>query len=154
MQVWLPATALSVALTIGVAAPSAHAMGARGGASAGAAAHVVVGFHGHGFRFHHGFGFPPRFFRPAYPFLQPHFNFGAGFVSHQQGVVTGGYGDEDYASDDDYGSYADDDIDNLHFRVQEPFGPGDIGRPPVRAEEETPYMPDGMDPRSGFAPNW
>src|SRR5579862_1498558 len=121
MKIWVPAMALSVALTISIGVSSADARGAMGG---GSAAHFGGGFHGHGFGFHHGFGFRPRFFRPFHPFLQPRLNFGAGFVSHESNVVTGGFDDSDYASDeDDYGpDSAGDDIEDLHFRVQEPFG--------------------------------
>lgn len=147
MKIWLPAVALSVALTVSVAVAPANAIGG----APGAAGHGMGGFHGHGFGFPHRFR--PHFFRQLNPFHQRQPNFGAGFVSHQSNIVTGGYGDDDYASGDDSGSYEDDDIDNLHFRVQEPFGPGDIGRPPVRAEEEAPYMSDRTDPWHGYAPD-
>jgi hypothetical protein len=116
-----------------------------GGARASAAASARASFHGRGFGFHHRF-------LAAFPFRQRKFDFGEGFRSHQLVEATGGYGDYDYASDDDYGPYPGDDIDNLHFRVQEPFGPGDIGRrPPVRAEQEAPYVSDRMDPWHGYA---
>jgi hypothetical protein len=121
-------------------------MGGMGGPSASAAAHATVGLHGHGFGFR---GFLPR---PFNRFPSSHFRFGD-FRSHQLGIFTGGSGDFDYATDeDDYGPDAGDDIDNLHFRVQEPFGPGDIGRPPVRAEADAPYMSDRMDPWHSYEP--
>jgi len=153
MKTWLPATALSVALTMSVWIPSAHAMGAIGGGSAGAGAHGGAGFgHGFGFHhgsgFHHGFGFRPSFLPPSHLFHQPHYNFGAGFRSHQSGGLAGGAGDD---TSDDYGAYADD-ISDLHFRVQEPFGPGDIGRPlPPPAEAYVSDMPDRMGP-GGYEP--
>jgi hypothetical protein len=70
-------------------------------------------------------------------------------------VVTGGVGDDEYASDDNEGSYADDDISDLHFRVQEPFGPGDLGRPLPPPETGSPYMSDMRDrmaPWPGYEP--
>lgn len=143
MKIWLPALALGVAFTIGAAIPSADAMG---GGSAGAPAHAMGGFHGQGFGFHHGFASHPRFFRPFHPSHRQQPDFGAGFASHQSNVLAGGYGD---TSDD---SYSNDDIEDLHFRVQEPFGPGDIGRPPASAEEDAPYMSEGTDPGPGYAP--
>jgi len=143
MKMWVPAMAMSVALSIGVGIPSTHARGAVGGLSGGAASHVVGGFQGNGFGFHHGFGFRTRFLPPLRPFSQPRLNFGAGFASHQSSVVTG-YGG---------GGYGEDDIEDLHFRVQEPFGPGDIGRPPAGADEDAPYMSDRMGPWDGYAPD-
>src|SRR5437016_584201 len=140
MKLWLPATALAATLTISVSLPADAHMGGMGGASPGAAAHASVGIHGHGFGFHH-----LRLFHPLH-FHVTHFRFG-GFRSHTVPVFTGGAGDFDYAADEeDYGPETGDDIDNLHFRVQEPFGPGDIGRPPVRAEEDAPYMSGRMAP--------
>ena len=147
----LSVAALSVALTISTTMPSgAHGMGGMGGGSAGA--HAAVGFGGHGVGFHHGFGFHHRFLPPTQLFHEPGFDFGAGFRSHGSRVVTGGYEDDDYASDDDYGSYSDEDIENLHFRAQEPFGPGDIGRETDREEPKAPYMPDRMGSWQGYRP--
>ena len=101
----------------------------------------------------HGYGIQHRFLAPNNLFHSPNFRFGAGFVLRRPGVVTGGYGDYDYASDaDDYGPYAVDDIDNLHFRVQEPFGPWDVGRPPVRADSDAPYVWDRMEPWRNYRP--
>ena len=140
LQVATLAAAVSVGLCLQA---GAHTAGM--GASASAAGHATAGIQGHGFGFHH---LPQPFnrFHPA------HFRFG-GFRSHQLGVFTGGAGDFDYATDeDDYGPDAGDDIDNLHFRVQEPFGPGDIGRPPMRAEADAPYKSDRMDTWPGYEP--
>jgi len=146
MKTMPSATAIAVALTMSMCVPGAAHMGGMGaGASASASAHA--GMHGHGFGFHH------RFLPPQNLFRRPDFDFGAGFRSRRLVETTGGYGDYDDASEDDYGSYAEDDIDNLHFRVQEPFGPGDIGRrPPVRAEGDAPDLSDRMDPWHGYEP--
>jgi hypothetical protein len=144
MKAWLPAAALAATLTLGFPA-DAH-MGGVGGASASAVAssRASAGLRGIGFGFHH------RFLAPTHLFHSPHLRFGAGFVSHRFEQVTGGYGDYDYGADaDDYGPY-DDDIDNLHFRAQEPFGPGDIGRPP--AEEDAPYVSERMGSWRGYQP--
>ena len=142
MKTLFSATAIAAALTISL--PGYAHMGGMGGASARVSVHSFAGIHGHGFGFHHRF----------HQFREPDFHFGAGFRSHRLVEVTGGYGDYDYASENDYGPYGDDDdIDDLHFRVQEPFGPGDIGqRPPVRAEGEGPYLSDRMDPWHGYGP--
>ena len=141
MNIALPAGALIAALTMGGSFPAAAHVG--GGASVSASAHATTGGLGTGF---HGFG-RHGFVR----FHQPNFRFGY-FAPHRIIQSTGGYGDYDYAADeDDYGPYADD-IDNLHFRAQEPFGPGDIGRPPVRAEEDAPYPSDRADPWHGYEP--
>ena len=151
MKNWLPATALRVALMMSVAVASGYAMGS---ASAAGAVHAGATFGGRafgsGFGFHHGFGFGHRFPPANRIFRQPRFNFGAGFVSHRGTVVAGGYGDDDSTSGD-YGSYSDD-IEDLHFRVQEPFGPGDIGQPPIPAGEDSPYAPDRMYPGGGYEP--
>ncbi|HEX4078499.1 MAG TPA: hypothetical protein VHX61_06460 [Rhizomicrobium sp.] len=50
-------------------------------------------------------------------------------------------GNDEAVGDDDTGDYDDSydpGLDALHFRVQEPFGPGDIGRPQA---PEGPYGP-------------
>jgi hypothetical protein len=106
-------------------------------ATPGGFVHAGGGLQGHGFGFHH---FLPRPTNQA----RAHFRFGRGFRSRSVSVA-GGYGDDE-------GSYGSDDISELHFRVQEPFGPGDIGRPPMRAEEGGPYSPDRMDPWHGDEP--
>lgn len=146
MKIPLPAAVLGVALAIGVSIPfEVQAMGVVGGAAR--VGHPSPGFGGHGFGPRHGLIFHRGFFRPVRPFHRPFFNFGAGFRSHQSNEFVGGYGD--YDSGDDYGAYGDD-IEELHFRVQEPFGPGDIGRPPARAEEDVPYGSGA--PREGNGP--
>lgn len=145
MKIRLSAAVLGVTLAIGVSIPfEGQAMGVAGGA---AGAGRAGGFGGHGFG--HGLIFHHGFFRPIRPFHRPFFNFGAGFRSHQSNGFVGGYGDSGYDSDDDYSGYGDD-IEDLHFRVQEPFGPGDIGRPPAREEEDVPY--GSRDPRDGRPP--
>lgn len=146
MKVWLAAALASAALAFSV--PGDAHMGGAGGMGGGRGVgfgHATGGFRGHGFAFH------TRLPRDFNRFHSPHFRFG-GFRLHQLGLTTGGSADYDYASDeDDYGPGGDD-IDNLHFRAQEPFGPGDIGRPPGRAEADAPYMSDRMDARHGYEP--
>ena len=137
MKISFSTAALAVALTMGFCVPAPAHMGTVGGGMAAGSAHANVGLHGHGFGFHH---FLPR---PTNQFHRPHFRF-AGFGSHRVASVAGGYGDYDEAYDDDIG--------NLHFRVQEPFGPGDIGRPPVRAEADAPYDSERMKPWDGYGP--
>jgi hypothetical protein len=143
----LHVAAFAAAVSLGLCAQADARMGGMGGASASASAHATAGIHGHGFGFHH------VLLRLTTRFHPTHFRFGD-FRSHELGVFTGGAGDFDYASDEgDYGPDAGDDIDNLHFRVQEPFGPGDIGRLPVRAEADPPYMSDRIDPWHGYEPH-
>ena len=103
---------------------SAHAGGVSGGQLSG---------------FHHDLGGRFVYRAPRQLFSRSHFNFGAGFAFRRSDIGNGG----DYAGalDDDYGTSGED-IENLHFRVQEPFGPGDIGRRQSRPEEEAPYVPD------------
>jgi hypothetical protein len=135
----LQVAALAAAVSVGLGLQADAGMG---GASASASAHATAGNHGHGFGFR----------RPTIRFHSPHFRFGD-FRSHELGVFMGGAGDFDYASDEgDYGPDAGDDIDNLHFRVQEPFGPGDIGRPPVRADADARYLSDRMEVWHGYGP--
>lgn len=151
MKPWLTAVVLGVALiTGGAIASAAQAMAVAGGG----AARPSAGFGGHGFGFHRGFGLHHRFLPLRHLFHRPDFDFGAGFVPHRLNETIGALGDFASAYDDDYASYAGEDIENLHFRVQEPFGPGDIGRPPPGAEEDAPYLPDRMDSAQGDAPDW
>lgn len=143
MRTFFSSAIIAAALTTGV--PGDAHVAAVGGAGASASASAHAGFHGPGFAFHY------RFLPPSHLFRQPDFRFGEGFRSRRFAEAAGGYGDYDYASDDGYGPYEEDDIDNLHFRAQEPFGPGDIGsRPPVRAEEDAPYVSDRTDPWHGY----
>lgn len=151
MKPWLTAVILNVALAAGVAIASAAQAVTVGG---GGAARPSAGFGGHAFGFHRAPGFHHRFLPPRHLFHQSHFDFGAGFASRRLSEETGAFGDYAGAYGDDYDSYADEDIENLHFRVQEPFGPGDIGQPPRSADEDAPYLPDRMDSRRGDAPDW
>jgi len=141
MKTLVSATALAAALSmVGFLPAGAHMGGMSvGGGSAIGSAHATgaggIGFHGFGRR-------GVARFHPA------HFRFGN--FGPRRTVEFAGYGDDAGGlADDAYGAY-DDDIDNLHFRVQEPFGPGDIGRPAVGAEP--PSMSDRTDPRQGYEP--
>jgi hypothetical protein len=134
MRLCISRAALAAALTFGAGTVALAHMGGMSGTGA----HAGVGMQGHGFGFHRFVPTPTNQFQ----FHQPRFNFGRGFRSRSSSVA-GGYGD------------SDDDISELHFRVQEPFGPGDIGRPPVRAEgEDAPYGPEGMGPGPGYDPRY
>ena len=63
------------------------------------------------------FAFAPFVFRPAFPQTQ--------FGSARFEGWSGGAYSADVAASEDVGL----DPDNIYFRVQEPFGPGDLGRP-------------------------
>lgn len=140
MKTLVSAAALAAALSIGgFLSAGAHmgGMGVVGGGSPIASAHATAAGHGRGIGFH-GFG-QRRFVR----FHPGHFRFG-NFGPQRTVEFAGAYGDSaDVTDEDAYGAY-DDDIDNLHFRVQEPFGPGDIGRSPVG--DEPPFTSDRMNP--------
>jgi hypothetical protein len=142
----LQMAAVATAVSVGLCLPAGSHMSGMRVAAASTSPHATVSNHSHGFGFHH---FLPG---PSNGFLPTHFRFGD-FRSHEVGLFTGGAGDFDYAAEEGgYGPDADDDIDNLHFRAQEPFGPGDIGRPPVRAEANAAYLSDRMDPWHGYEP--
>lgn len=141
MNISVPTAALAIALTMGFCFPApAHMAGAAGMAAGSPSASARAGVGLQGFRYN----FLPR---PS-PFHRPHVRFG-GFGLNRVVPVTGGYGDYDYAEDEGYGPDAGDDIDNLHFRVQEPFGPGDIGRPALRARLAAPYDSERMERSHG-----
>ena len=132
------AAAIAAAGAVAFSAPCVAfnaGVGSMSARSGGGFGHPIGGFHGH----HLGF-------RPFFPFQTRQPDFGTGFRSHNALQTTGGYGGD---SDDDYDN---DDISSLHFRVQEPFGPGDIGRPPERGEADGPYMQDGYGPPPGYEP--
>jgi len=119
------------ALGMGLFAPALAHMGAVGavsGNSAIASTHTRIGGHVLGFGVKHVFP------RPTNQFHHRHFH-------ARTTQFAGGYGDN---ADDDY------DIEDLHFRVQEPFGPGDIGRPPIPGDENVPYMPERPDLWQGY----
>ena len=109
MNIWLKAVLAGAVIA---AAPSAALT--RGMAAAGSAAvHGVGRISPHPFRF----GFAPFTFRSAFPqarFGQPRF----------EGWAGGAYSADAVASEDE-----GNDPDNMIFRVQEPFGPGDLGLP-------------------------
>ena len=142
MRAWiLPAVVLSLGLGLSATASAAPPMAAARAAGPASAVHR--------FGFHHGIRY--RFVPPGRLFRRPHLAFGAGFAAHRvHALAAGGYGDYGYGSDEDYDSDTDD-IENLHFLVQEPFGPGDIGRPPVAADEDVPYMSERRDSEPGYA---
>ena len=126
MRARLTATTLSVALCMSLAVSLNHAAGAFAG-------HAGSGSRGPGLGFHHGFGFHHRFPPSKHLFHPSRFDFGAGFAPRRPNEVAGGYGDYDSDGDVLY----EDDVENLHFRVQEPFGPGDIGRLPAGADADS-----------------
>jgi hypothetical protein len=114
------------------------------GAMAGRSA--AIGFHGfHGNRTG-PFRFGQRNFWPG----SPRFRFGtARFEGWGGGAYSAGVAGFDYDDDDGFAP------DDLHFRVQESFGPGDIGqpaRPPV-AYDYGPWGTARMDPWHGYEPS-
>jgi hypothetical protein len=141
MKTLVSAAALVAALSMGGFLPAGAHMGGMsvGGGSAIRSAQAT----GAGGISFHGFGR-----RGVARFHSAHFRFG-NFGPRRTVEFAGAYGDYADGVDDAYGAY-DDDIDNLHFRVQEPFGPGDVGRPAVGAEP--PFISDRMDPRDGYEP--
>jgi hypothetical protein len=118
MRNWLLAAVAAVAVSGGYGTDAGAYMASFG-------RHGGPGYF-HGFRGFHG---------------QPRVAFGnRGFG----GFGTGRFaGNGEVAGDDytgDYDDSYDPGLDALHFRVQEPFGPGDIGRPQA---PERPYEPEG-----------
>ena len=83
----------------------------------------------------------PRFRNPRLRFARQQFD-GWGGGAYSGDVAAYGYdGDDDFAPED------------LHFRVQESFGPGDIGRPsppPPQAYDNGPWDSARMDPWHGY----
>ena len=111
MKIWLNA----------VVAGAVIASGASQGFARGMAMGVPRPVAAHGFRTISPnplrFAFAPFVFRPAFPQEQ--------FGSARFEGWSGGAYSADVAASEDVGL----DPDNIYFRVQEPFGPGDLGRP-------------------------
>jgi hypothetical protein len=65
------------------------------------------------------------------------------------GAYSAGVAGFDYDADDDFAP------EDLHFRVQDSFGPGDIGRPPPPPQpyDEGPWDGARMDPWHGYQPD-
>lgn len=78
----------------------------------------------------------------------PAFRFGAGFRERELGAeANAGDISSDFAGDDDLAP-----DHQLWFRVQEKFGPGDLGRPPI-PEQSGPWDTGGAEPEDGDAPD-
>ena len=107
---WMLSAAIGATMALATGA-FAHGMSAGGGVPV--AVHSSRSFSANPFRF----GFRPFVFRPAFP--QERFG-SARFLGWSGGAYSG-----DVAATEDEGT----DPDNIYFRVQEPFGPGDLGRP-------------------------
>ncbi len=137
MRQWIIAAAAAAAL-LG-ASYSTHA-GARMASSGGGRMHGFArgfrGFHGRPFGFDFGRGFAPSRF---------------GQIGFRGGEVAAG--DDDV---DDYDEGGDDGLGNMHFRVQESFGPWDVGRRPPPAPEpydSGPWDAARMDAWHGYEPD-
>lgn len=111
MKFWLKAVLAGAAIAAGTPAALAHGVGST--AAHSGTARGAFRISSHPFRL----GFAPFDFRPAFPhaqFGQPRF----------EGWSGGAYSSDAVASEDE-----GIDPDNMIFRVQEPFGPGDLGLP-------------------------
>jgi hypothetical protein len=138
MSSWQKALLAGAAFLTATASAYAH-MGGAGGHSSG-------GFHG--FRSFHSRAFP--FHRRGFVIGFPNTRFGFfrtlgwGGGPYSVGVVGSEYdGDDDFAPED------------LHFRVQDSFGPGDIGRPvpPPETYDNGLWGAARMDPWRGYEPD-
>lgn len=140
MGSWHKALIIAAAILAAAASAEAHMGGMAGRPSAGS----------HGF---HGF----RGFHSRLPFHNPGFNFALGsprlrfgraqFEGWGGGAYSAGVVGFDYDQDDDFAP------DDLHFRVQDRFGPGDIGRkppPPPEPYDNGPWEAARMDPWHGY----
>jgi hypothetical protein len=135
MKSWNKAMLIGVAVLSATATAYAH-MGGVGGRSPGG----VHGFHG--------------FHSRSFPFGFHRYNFGVGFSNGRAAGWGGGAYSGDVAG---FGYDGDDDFapEDLHFRVQESFGPGDIGRQ-AAPDETYDYGPGEaarMDPWHGYEPD-
>jgi hypothetical protein len=141
MSMWLKPSIIAVAILATTMSAGAH-MGGAGGRAAG-------GFHGsYGFRAR---PFPFRYHR--YDFVGfPYARFGtARSEGWGGGAYSAGVAGFDYDTDDDFAP------EDLHFRVQDSFGPGDIGRqaPPPEPYDDGPWHGARMDPWHGYdAQGW
>lgn len=75
----------------------------------------------------------------------------AGFRGFRDSTVTVASDDDtdDYdTGDEDFGG----DLADMHFRVQDSFGPWDVPIRPVVAEPPGPYTAERMDPWHGYEP--
>jgi len=132
------------ALFVGAAIiATAASADARGGGMGG---RPSAGFHG--FRGFHSrpFGFRGRGFIPGFS------NLGFGTARYEGwggGAYSGDVAGFDYDDDNDFAA------EDLHFRVQDSFGPGDIGRPPPPPEpyDYGPWGAARMDPWHGYEPD-
>jgi hypothetical protein len=137
---WHQALFIGVAMLAATATANAH-MGGMGGRSSGDF-HGSHGFHPRPLPFH----FHQRNLRVAFP--------DAGFGSARSegwggGAYSAGLAGFDYDEADDFAP------EDLHFRVQDSFGPGDIGRPspPPQPYDYGPWEAARMDPWHGYEPD-
>jgi hypothetical protein len=136
-----------------LAATQASAGGMAGGRGAGGS-HGFGGFHAiHGFGGFHGF------YAPRFPFNQRDFlvdsPYGPFGSARPEGWQGGAYSGGVTAGFDDYGEGDDYFPEDLHFRVDEPFGPGDIGNrpPPPEPYDEQPWEGSRLAPWHGYGPD-
>ncbi len=133
---------LIIAVAILAATTSVEArMGGMGGRPSG-------GFRGfHGF---HSRAVPFRFHQFNFALASPRERFGnARFEGWGGGAYSGDVAGFDYDENDDFAP------EDLHFRAQDSFGPGDIGResPPPEPYDGAPWDASRMEPRYGYAPD-
>jgi opacity protein-like surface antigen len=140
MHGWNKALIIAAAMLAATATADAH-MGGMGGRFSG-------GFHGfHGF---HSRPSPFHFHRRDFRIAFPNAEFGS---ARSEGWGGGAYSGDvagfDYGEDDDFAP------EDLHFRVQDSFGPGDIGRPspPPQPYDDGPWDATRMDPSHGYEPD-
>jgi hypothetical protein len=142
MTSWHKGIVFGAALLTAAASADAH-MGGMGGRSSS-------GFHG--FHGTHGFHsrFPFHYYGPNFAVTFPGERFG---TARNEGWSGGAYSGDvagfDYDDDSDFAA------EDLHFRVQDSFGPGDIGRPPPPPEpyDYGPWGAARMDPWHGYEPD-
>jgi hypothetical protein len=145
MNLWLK-TMLGAAMIAGAASTaSAHAMASAHGMATASGrprpVHISHPFSTHPFRF----GFHPHVFVLAFP----NERFGrARFEGWSGGAYSSDVAAYDDSEDEDSGG------EDMHFRVQDRFGPGDIGRPtpPEPPRDDGAWDGQRLDPWHGYEP--
>jgi hypothetical protein len=127
----------ALAAAIIAATPATAHMGEMGGGGSG-------GFGHGGHQFHFG-PLPFPFHEQRLMAGFPNARFGE---ARFEGWGGGAYGGDVEAYDPDEGDFT---AEDLHFRVQEPFGPGDVGRrPPPGPYASGPWEGAGQDAWDGY----
>src|ERR1700722_6071787 len=140
MQGWNKAILIAAVMLAATATADAHTGGMGGRASSGF--HGFRGSHSRPFLFHsHRHNFRAAF--PDAEFGRPQSE-GWGGGAYSGNVAGFDYDEGDYFAPED-----------MHFRVQDSFGPGDIGRspPPPEPYDDGPWEGARMDPWHGYEPD-